>query len=211
MIKLMNKVLKNALLGLLGVLLVILFYFAYLETHKVQINKNLQLSALLGVQGEPLHLDIRTKSQDCQVLGPLPDHDCTPGAIFSDATKEEICVQGYTKTVRSVSTSLREKVFAEYGISYPQPYGSYEVDHLIPLALGGNNDVSNLFPESAEPYSGFKEKDVVENYLHEEVCAGGIDLATAHATIATDWLLIYNNLSDEKVKELKNKYRSWAE
>src|SRR6185369_8516238 len=118
------------------------------------------------VPDAPLQLDPMTKSSDCHVDGSLPDHACSPGAVFDTATREIICVAGYTKTVRSVSTSVKKKIYAEYGITYPVPFGSYEVDHLIPLELGGSNDKANLFPEAADPAPGFKEKDLVENYLH---------------------------------------------
>src|SRR6185436_7192677 len=135
---------------------------------------------------------------------------CTPGAIFIDATKEAICVSVYTKTVRSVFSSLKKKVYAEYGITQTPEFGTYEVDHLIPLALGGSNDIANLFPEAASPAPGFKEKDVVEVYLQQEVCAGRVDLSVAQYQIATNWVLIYNNLEPNIIRDIKNKYKSWA-
>ena len=181
------------LIGILGIL-----YSFYLYSHQEEFRIKSELAALLP------------KEKDCQIQVSLPDKDCTPGSVFKNITKEEICVSGYTKTVRSVSTSLRKKVFAEYKIDYPQPYGSYEVDHLIPLALGGDNSIANLFPEAQNPYPGFKEKDVVENYLHEEVCKGNIALSVAQEQIAKDWLSIYNKLDSLLVKDYKDRYKSWA-
>ena len=102
------------------------------------------------------------------------------------------------------------QVFAEYGIEYPVPFGSYEIDHLIPLSLGGSNEVANLWPKAAEPWPGFYEKNITGNYLLAEVCAGNIDLSIAQKRIASDWFLIYSNLSESTVKELKNKYKNWA-
>ncbi len=177
---------------------------------QMEAKKNSQLAAVLAEAPKVLVIGQRAKSADCQLKGSLPDHECSPGAIFENTTKEIICVPGYTKTVRKVSTSLRKKVFAEYGVSWPQPYGSYEVDHIIPLALGGNNDIANLFPEALEPHPGFQEKDVVENYLHEHVCSGDIDLAAAQVQIANDWLGVYHNLSETVIKDYKTRYKSWA-
>jgi hypothetical protein len=77
------------------------------------------------------------KVQGCVINGSLPDPACTPGAIFPNVTTEQTCVSGYTKTVRNVSTSLKKKVYQEYGIAYPPPFGTYEADHFIPLTLGG--------------------------------------------------------------------------
>jgi quercetin dioxygenase-like cupin family protein len=67
-------------------------------------------------------------------------------------------------------------VYAEYGIA-ERSLGDYEVDHLVPLELGGSNDVANLWPEAAAPPPGFHEKDLVENSLHDRVCAGSISAA----------------------------------
>lgn len=121
-----------------------------------------------------------------------------------------MCVPGYTKTVRDVSTKLRKEVFAEYNIAYPEPYGSYEVDHLIPLAIGGSNDIANLFPEAASPKPGFREKDLVEVFLQGEVCAGRADLKVAQAAIANDWMSIYEKLTPETIAALKAKYHNWS-
>jgi hypothetical protein len=127
------------------------------------------------------------------VNGPLPDSACTPGAIFSTATVSQICTPGYASSVRNVTTSVKNKVYAEYGIT-SHFSGEYEVDHLISLELGGSNDISNLWPEAASPTPGFHQKDQVENYLHTQVCAGKIDLAKAQYEIATNWLTVYNQM-----------------
>lgn len=159
---------------------------------------------------EPLRLNERTKTINCVVNNGLPDPQCTPGTVFPNVTKEQVCVQGYTKTVRAVSVSLKKKVYREYGVSYPPPFGSYEADHFIPLALGGNNDIANLFPEAAEPRPGFREKDLVENYLHEQVCLGNVSLSSAQRKISANWLDVYNNLSSYELERLKREYKNWS-
>ena len=136
----------------------------------------------------------RTKESNCVAQGPLPDKACTPGAVFPEATVTEICVPGYTKRVRNVPVELKHEVYAEYGVKHRKK-GEYEVDHLVPLELGGSNDIANLWPEPAEPQPGFHEKDKVENYLHEQVCSGGMDLRKAQAMIANDWLSVYQKMN----------------
>ncbi len=138
---------------------------------------------------EPNTLGVQTKATDCHVNGPLPDVECTPGAVLP-VTVEQICTSGYTKSVRDVSAKTKEKVFEEYGI-FEHDSGEYEVDHLISLELGGSNDISNLWPESANPKPGFKEKDKVENFLHREVCNGNMNLIEAQQGIATNWMKYY--------------------
>jgi hypothetical protein len=135
----------------------------------------------------------RTKTSGCVVNGVFPDKACTPGSINISATQKDLCTPGYTSDVRDVSDRLKEEVYAEYGIK-THTTGQYEIDHFIPLALGGSNDISNLFPEAAEPRPGFHEKDVVETYLHRQVCNGVIPLTEAQRSIATNWLTIYNSI-----------------
>lgn len=129
----------------------------------------------------------RTKSEDCRVRGPLPDHACTPGTIFVTATREKICTPGYAKSVRNVPEAVKNQVYREYGIPSHQP-GQYEVDHLVSLELGGSNDIANLWPEAAEPRPGFHEKDRYENFVHEQICRGEISLQEGQRRIAEDWL-----------------------
>lgn len=90
-----------------------------------------------------------------------------------------ICTVGWSTAHRHVSDSTRRKVFVEYGITIKTEYGtlgSYEVDHLIPLELGGSNELANLWPE---PWPGNTVKDVSENALHRAVCAKKISLKNA--------------------------------
>jgi hypothetical protein len=108
-----------------------------------------------------------------------PDLSLTPGASDPRVTQatigETICTRGYTSTVRNVSTQTKHRVYVEYGISRSQQRG-YVIDHLIPLEVGGANDITNLWPE---PKADAKTKDKLENELHASVCNGSISLADA--------------------------------
>jgi len=139
------------------------------------------------------HVGQRTKTTGCQVNGALPDGACTPGAIIRTATKDQICQSGYARNVRDVTEAEKDAVYGEYGVRTHRA-GEYEVDHLISLELGGSNDIANLWPEAAEPRPGFHEKDQVENYLHDRVCAGAMPLQQAQEQIATNWLALYNQM-----------------
>jgi hypothetical protein len=108
-----------------------------------------------------------------------------------------IVCQHSTKERRRVSSDFHRQAFTEYGLSYPQPRGAFEVDHLIPLELGGDNVIANLWPEAAEPAPGFHEKDKVENYLHRQVCSGAMSLSDAQRQIETDWLKVWKQIEGQ--------------
>ena len=61
----------------------------------------------------------------------------------------------------------------------------YEEDHFIPLELGGApRDPSNLWPEARTgPHASSAKKDLAENRLKAQVCAGTITLAIARNEI----------------------------
>jgi hypothetical protein len=120
----------------------------------------------------------------------VPDPKLTPGDAF-EVTVQDICVPGYSRKVRNVPAEMKREVYEEYGITSHGP-GDYEVDHLIPLELGGSNSIKNLWPEShrTSPWNA-QVKDRLEAKLHELVCSGQLDLKTAQKAIASNWIEAY--------------------
>ncbi len=125
-----------------------------------------------------------------------PDLKLTPGDVFPGVTKEQVCTSGWAREHRDVSRSDKDRVYAEYPDS-PRicmcageggVWDCCEVDHLIPLELGGSNDVKNLWPQPRDPRPGCFEKDNLEDTLHEMVCRGELSLPDAQKCIVTDWV-----------------------
>lgn len=121
-----------------------------------------------------------------------PDPRITPGAVLTTDARI-VCQPGYTKTVRHTSSSVKHRVYRDYGID-PRD-GHYEIDHLVPLELGGADVRENLWPESYEtaPWNA-RVKDQLENFLHAEVCAGRMSIEQAQRLIARDWITAYQQL-----------------
>ncbi|MGO8670794.1 MAG: hypothetical protein ACLQVD_05445 [Capsulimonadaceae bacterium] len=152
----------------------------------------LMTSMLLGCQAQRQHVEAPTATPGPSVSGLplLPDPRLTPGATLR-VTVDDIAVTGYTSRVRDVTEETKLQVYAEYGITH-HSRGQYEIDHLVPLELGGSNDITNLWPESyrTRPWNA-STKDQLENRLHELVVDGELDLPTAQRAIATDWIAAY--------------------
>jgi hypothetical protein len=144
--------------------------------------------------GRTVLLGPRTRSVGCR-LGALPDRRCSPGAFYSRLTRAVLCGRGFhTSSVRNVPQSEKFAVEREYGLT-PGYYGrSLEIDHIVPLELGGSNAIANLFPERANVRPGYHVKDRLEDKLHQLVCAGTMSLPAARAGIARDWPALYRRV-----------------
>jgi hypothetical protein len=71
--------------------------------------------------------------------GSMPDPTLTPGAVRT-TNIGEICNEGSTRTLRHWSRERDDFILREYGLpmgAHPQ----YEIDHLIPLGIGGADNV----------------------------------------------------------------------
>ena len=123
----------------------------------------------------------------------LPDPKFTFGVSEPKLTKDRLCAPGFTtKDWRHVSSGLKHKVYRAYGMDPHEGECALdrgcEVDHLIPIELGGANDIHNLWPQpfGTHPWNA-EAKDQLENKLHQLVCAGDISLEAAQTEIKTDW------------------------
>lgn len=119
----------------------------------------------------------------------LPNPGLTPGAVLTTDVSR-VCIQGYSRTVRHTSGKLKARIYAEYGID--RHSGHYEIDHLIPLGIGGADTAANLWPQSYDtsPWNA-AVKDRLELKLHELVCHRELEIQEAQRAIARDWIDAY--------------------
>lgn len=105
----------------------------------------------------------------------------TPGAIDPALTRARVCASEFrTASARHVPGALRRAVFAAYGMSPHAPPCPCELDHLIPIELGGANVFANLWPQ---PLAEARMKNKLEGILHRLVCTGALDLRAAQEEI----------------------------
>lgn len=94
---------------------------------------------------------------------------------------------------------MKKHVCAEYQVK-PCPLAEkMEIDHLLPLELGGLDDERNLWVQMAPE---FHWKDALENKLKHLVCIDKtLDLATAQKAIMVDWPSAYEKYVGPLPKE----------
>jgi hypothetical protein len=133
------------------------------------------------VAGLPIDQPCLPTSHGCIALNP----DVTEATI-----DQTICVAGYTASVRpatSYTNGVKAKLLREEGIDESH-LSDYELDHIIPLALGGSpRKLSNL---QLQPWTGedsAKAKDGLERRLQLLVCGRRMTLIDAQSCIAENW------------------------
>jgi hypothetical protein len=124
-----------------------------------------------------------------------PDQVLTPGRVLTQDTAK-VCVPGYSATVRDTSAALKRRVFLAYGIE-PRGSSAFEIDHRLPLSLGGADVAANLWPETRD--RSVREnawaKDKLESLVHRLVCIQHtMTLAAAQRLFLGDWIAAHRKL-----------------
>lgn len=151
-------------------------------------------SAGVVALGQTVLLAPRTRSTGCHRTAE-PDRRCSPGAYYTGLTRAVLCSGSFrTSSIRNVPESEKYAVERDYGLP-ARPYGrTIEIDHIVPLELGGTNAIANLFPEPGSGTAGYHAKDRLENRLHKLVCTGGVALRAAQRGISSDWITLYRRI-----------------
>lgn len=123
-------------------------------------------------------------------VDPLPQPNLTPG-FTRRVTLVQICSEYHDEVTQNVPRRLQQEVFKEYGMQGASP-ADYEVDYLITPGLGGADDIRNLWPEPHydTQWNSFV-KDRLEDQLHQMVCSGKLNLATAQQDLSRNWIAAY--------------------
>ncbi len=110
-----------------------------------------------------------------------PDWAFTPGRLCT-ATDPDFKEYRYAEHIpycnRNVTQQMKQQVAAHYGVPQSE-WSNYEFDHLIPLAIGGDSHVDNLWPEPNSQNQGNAGKDHLELELYLQMKAGTLSQADA--------------------------------
>ncbi len=143
-----------------------------------------------------------------------------PGALDPRVTQATIhttmCESAYIDTVRpsmAYTDPIKDKMLAD--LHLPGHVQNYELDHFIPLELGGSpTSPKNLWmepygdanhpllstdkwPDDGSVLPGAHQKDEVEA-TKTQVCESKIMLKEAQEKIRTDWYAVYKALHPKK-------------
>lgn len=130
---------------------------------------------------------------------PAPDPRCTPGGVNLSVSEDVLRNADWrTGCIRNCQTSEAEKHVTYMWYAIRKRYDNAgddqvcELDHLVPLELGGADGLGNIWPECGPDSVAlhnryFKLKDRVEDYLADEVKSGRMPLDTAQHGIASNW------------------------
>jgi hypothetical protein len=131
----------------------------------------------------------------------LPDKNLTGGSVRT-GDRDAAC--GDAKESRGrMNVVRRDEILRRYGLP-PDTHPDYQIDHLIPLCLGGSDDPSNLWPQprrSIEDTWNAEAKDRLERLMCRMVCDGQIDIAAAQQAFATDWIAAYHAYYEGRTKQ----------
>lgn len=121
---------------------------------------------------------------------PLPLNE----KVTQETIRKTICVSGYTNTIRPstrVTNAIKNNMMVNAGLN-PAKAWQYELDHIIPLALGGHpNNPQNFMLQPWDGEDGAKKKDKLEVRLQCLVCTGVIELQPAQEAIFYGWKSAY--------------------
>ena len=118
----------------------------------------------------------------------LPIGYKTPGATVQ-ANSTQICAADYGVTAKPMSGWQRDEALTRYGV---RPEGfSGELDHLVPISLGGSNDPDNLWPFHAQGDFTMDAKNALAVRLRDMVCTGKMSLKDAQDAFRKDWTKAY--------------------
>jgi hypothetical protein len=117
-----------------------------------------------------------------QERAPVPGD--VDGRVTQETIHRTICQPGYTTTVRpprAVTDAAKRRLLN----GHPGARTDYELDHLIPLGLGGHPTSPNNLWLQHWTEAAIKVRD--ELRLHREFCAGRVTLEQAQREMRATW------------------------
>lgn len=126
-----------------------------------------------------------------------PDQQLTPGTIDRRLTQSYLCSHS-TDERRKTTTRTKNAVYHAYSLpgigERGYRSGAYEIDHRVPLWAGGEDVITNLWPEPNDhPPGAENSKDILERRLYTAVCrTKTVSLGEAQQAFLGDWVVAFH-------------------
>jgi hypothetical protein len=145
-----------------------------------------------------------------------PDDTITPGKAWStdpaevcgkQAEPNETCEPGhdcgvtgsYSKRHRHTTAEEKRDTYAAYHVE--KGGRDFEVDHRVPLCLGGADLPENLWPQEGFEHPSYHDKDRLEEHICLLVCRDhSMSLQDGQAIFLGDWVAEYQKMFGEPPK-----------
>ena len=139
-----------------------------------------------------------------------PDDTITPGKVWSTELAEvcseqagpnETCEPGhhceavgtYSKRHRHTTAVEKRQAYDAYGVD--RTGRDFEVDHRVPLCLGGADVAENRWPQLGFEHPSYYDKDQLEVEVCRMVCRErSISLPDGQAIFLGDWIAGYEQI-----------------
>ena len=115
-------------------------------------------------------------------MAQLPNNMYTPGKADKVDVKQ-LCAAD--ASAKPVADWQRNEALTRYGVR-PEGFNG-EIEHLVPVSLGGTNDPDNLYPFHAQGEYTLDAKQRLAAKLRELVCDGKVSLKQAQDVFKKDW------------------------
>lgn len=119
-------------------------------------------------------------------------------AVTPETIDSTICVKGWTASVRPPyyeTQVIKRDLLKARGETWDQA-PLYELDHIVPLVLGGHpSDRANFM---LQPWPEARRKDRLEVQASRCVCANVVPLSEAQDDLAKDWQAAYHKYAKLK-------------
>ena len=128
-----------------------------------------------------------------------PDDTLTPGVVGS-AEFADVCGlvdgQTYSQRHRETTQKMKNEAYAAYSVN--KAGREFEIDHRVPLCVGGADDPRNLWPELGWQHPSFHDKDRLEARVCRAVCrTRTMTLAEGQAIFLGDWIAGFQSVYGE--------------
>jgi hypothetical protein len=116
-----------------------------------------------------------------------------PKSLTWAAARSRLKRSIYSKRHRHTTAEEKQAAYDAYHVE--RAGRDFEVDHRVPLCLGGGDVEENLWPQEGSAHPSYHDKDRLEDRICEMVCRDhSMSLQDGQAIFLGDWIAGYQQI-----------------